>query len=123
MSLSPRDLARFGQLYCDGGRWQGEQLVPAEWVRRSTRALVTTGLADPFGHYGYLWWVIGEHTSSALPPGSFSAIGLGGQALTVIPSRGLVVVAMCDNRKGGNPRMFIPDAVVTAVLDLTAAAA
>lgn len=119
MSLSSRDLARFGQLYCDGGHWQDQQLVPADWVQSSTRAHVTTGLPDPFGNYGYLWWVTGEHTGSPLPTGSFSAVGYGGQALTVIPSESLVIVALCENIKGRNPSMFIPGAVVSAVLSHT----
>jgi CubicO group peptidase (beta-lactamase class C family) len=118
IALSPRDLAKFGQLYRDGGAWQGQQIVPSEWVSRSTRPVMATGLPDPFGHYGYLWWVRGENTSSALPPGSFSAVGIGGQVLSVIPSHGLVIVAMCDNSKGGNAGMAIPDAVMTAILAL-----
>lgn len=116
MALSARDLARFGQLYCAGGTWQGQQIVSSEWVSRSTRAVVSTGLADPFGHYGYLWWVRGEGAKSALPVGSFSAVGVGGQVLSVVPARGLVIVAMCDNSRGGNARMTIPDEVVSAVL-------
>ncbi len=120
MSLSPRDLARFGQLYCAGGRWHGHQLVASEWVARSTRPAVVTGLGDPFGHYGYLWWVRGQESGSALPSGSFSAVGAGGQILSVAPSLGLVIVAMCDNSKGGNAGMAIPDEVVSAVLGLDA---
>ncbi|MGH3639109.1 MAG: serine hydrolase domain-containing protein, partial [Mycobacterium sp.] len=118
MALSPRDLAAFGQLYLDGGEWQGQQIVPLEWARRSTQPLMPTGLPDPFGHYGYLWWVRGENDSSSLPAGSFSALGLGGQALSVIPSHGLVIVAMSDNGRGGISRMAIPDAVVKAALEL-----
>ena len=118
MALSPRDLAKFGQLYRNGGTWQGRQIVPSEWVSRSTRPIMATGLPDPFGHYGYLWWVRGENTRSPLPPGSFSAVGIGGQVLTVIPTHDLVIVAMCDNSKGGNAGMAIPDAVVTAILAL-----
>jgi CubicO group peptidase (beta-lactamase class C family) len=122
IALSPRDLARFGQLYCADGNWQGQQIIPAEWVSRSTRPVVTTGLPDPFGHYGYLWWVRGDDANSPLPLGSFSALGLGGQILSVVPSRGLVIVALCDNRNGGNAQMAIPDAVVSAILSLDAVA-
>jgi CubicO group peptidase (beta-lactamase class C family) len=92
------------------------QLVSSEWVTRSTRPIVATGLADPFGHYGYLWWARGVGSSSPLPPGSFSAVGIGGQVLSVVPSHGLVIVAMCDNSKGGNAGMSIPGEVVSAVL-------
>jgi CubicO group peptidase (beta-lactamase class C family) len=122
IAMSPRDLARFGQLYCDGGTWQGEQIVSSEWVSRSTRPMMVTGLPDPFGHYGYLWWVRGENTRSPLPQGSFSAVGIGGQVLSVIPSRGLVIVALCDNGKGGNAGMAIPDAVVSAIMGLDSVA-
>jgi CubicO group peptidase (beta-lactamase class C family) len=118
IAMSPRDLATFGQLYCGGGAWQGRQIVPAEWVSRSTRSIMATGLPDPFGHYGYLWWVRGENTTSPLPPGSFSAVGIGGQVLSIIPSHGLVIVALCDNSKGGNAGMAIPDEVMSAILAL-----
>jgi CubicO group peptidase (beta-lactamase class C family) len=122
IAMSPRDLAKFGQLYCAGGTWQGQQIVSSEWVSRSTRPIMATGLPGPFGHYGYLWWVRGENTSSPLPPGSFSAVGLGGQILSIVPSLGVVIVALCDNSKGGNAGMAIPDAVVSAILGLDSVA-
>jgi CubicO group peptidase (beta-lactamase class C family) len=122
IAISPRDLATFGQLYCGGGRWQGQQMVSSEWVSRSTQPMMATGLPDPFGHYGYLWWARGENSSSPLPHGSFSAVGIGGQVLSVIPSHGLVIVALCDNSKGGNAAMAIPDAVVSAILGLDSVA-
>ena len=122
MAMSPRDLATFGRLYCSGGSRQGQQIVSSEWVSRSTRPIMATGLPDPFGHYGYLWWVRGENTSSPLPQGSFSAVGIGGQVLSVVPSHGLVVVALCDHSKGGNAGMAIPDAVVSAILGLDSVA-
>jgi hypothetical protein len=62
--------------------------------------------------------VRGDHTSSPLPQGSFSAVGIGGQVLSVIPSHGLVIVALCDNSRGGNAGMAIPDAVVSAIMGL-----
>lgn len=34
--MSIYDMARFGLLYLNGGEWQGEQIVPAEWVEQST---------------------------------------------------------------------------------------
>jgi CubicO group peptidase (beta-lactamase class C family) len=67
-------------------------------------------------------WVRGENTNSPLPPGSFSAVGLGGQILSIVPPLGLVIVALCDNRSGGNAQMAIPDAVVSAILGLDSVA-
>jgi CubicO group peptidase (beta-lactamase class C family) len=122
IAMSPRDLAKFGQLYCAGGTWQGQQIVSSEWVSRSTRPIMATGLPGPFGRYGYLWWVRAENTSSPFPPGSFSAVGLGGQILSIVPSLGLVMVALCDNRSGGNAQMAIPDELVSAILGLDSVA-
>jgi len=49
-------------------------------------------------------------------------VGIGGQVLSLIPSHGLVIVALCDNSKGGNARMTIPDAVVNAIMGLDSVA-
>ena len=51
--ISTRDLARFGQLYLQEGRWAGRQIVPADWVTESTRPHTDDG--DGTG-YGYMWW-------------------------------------------------------------------
>ncbi|MDZ4048202.1 MAG: serine hydrolase, partial [Pseudoxanthomonas sp.] len=55
--LSTHDLALFGQLYLDHGRWQGRQLLPSQWIDDSTRP---TSILDPeYGlAYGQLWNVL-----------------------------------------------------------------
>lgn len=120
MDVSARDLAAFGQMYLDGGCWKGRHIVSTDWIQRSTRPLVRTGLPHPFGHYGYLWWVTGDDDCSSLPAGSYSAMGLGGQTLSVLPSHGLVVVAMRKADADGYTQMTMPDAVLSAVLNLVA---
>lgn len=71
IKLRPRDMAAFGQMYLQGGQWQGKQLVPAEWVRQATTSqcrkavaadLPKYGSFDP-QNYGFLWWV--ENTDRA----------------------------------------------------------
>jgi CubicO group peptidase (beta-lactamase class C family) len=53
ISARARDFARFGRLYLDGGRWNGEQIVPAAWIARS----VLTGIRTPDGYvHQHLWW-------------------------------------------------------------------
>ena len=84
MKLRAADLLKLGQLYLDEGRWEGRQIVPAEWVRESTAA-------DSPSAYGLLWWihpVQGQH--------GFAAIGSNGQLILVMPERRLVVVAMSN---------------------------
>jgi CubicO group peptidase (beta-lactamase class C family) len=88
LTLFARDAAKLGQLFLDGGRWHGRQLVPRAWVEESTRAHVS------FGHgqgYGYFWW-----TDDRRGLHSFEAIGFGGQTVAVVPKLDLVVVVMSD---------------------------
>ena len=91
LSLLPRDMLKFGQLYLNRGRWRGEQLLPWQWVDQSTRP----GLVGPrgrgriYGGYGYLWWLRGSRER-----GAYIASGYGGQYIYVAPAEGLVVVAI-----------------------------
>lgn len=54
-SMNIYDMATFGRLFLNSGEWQGEQLVPADWVEESTTVQFerSSGSAD----YGYQWWV------------------------------------------------------------------
>jgi CubicO group peptidase (beta-lactamase class C family) len=115
MQLSARDLASFGQLYLNCGTCNRQQIVPASWVEQSTRCLVQTGLPKPFGHYGYLWWTIDDADESALPGGSYSAIGLGGKAISIVPADDLVIVALCEHMARPSTQVAIPDDIVNAV--------
>jgi CubicO group peptidase (beta-lactamase class C family) len=96
--LSARDAARFGLLYLRKGEWRGKQIVPKEWVRESTKPyshLEAAGVFGIYGGYGYMWWVAvnGKHFPSVdLREGAYSAQGLGGQYIVVIPYLNLVVV-------------------------------
>ena len=81
LTLSPMDLAKLGQLYLDGGIWNGQRLVSERWVRESTAEQRRWAERDL--PYGYLWWV--------LPQGhGFAAMGDGGNALYVSPDKNLV---------------------------------
>ncbi len=84
VSMSPRDLARLGELYLRNGKWDGKQIVPASWVETSTR-LHAEGWPDRYGNYGYFWWVRPEQQA-------YMAVGYGGQFLYVAPQDDLVVV-------------------------------
>lgn len=97
--LTARDFARIGELYRNGGRWHGVQVVPADYVAASLargephlapgRPLVG-GHAFPFG-YGYQWWL------PAGDDGEFSAIGVYNQFVYVDPSRAVVIVKLSAN--------------------------
>jgi CubicO group peptidase (beta-lactamase class C family) len=85
--LAPRDLAKFGFLYLNCGRWGEEQIVPAAWVQESTReSRPRVGFFGDEG-YGYLWWATRAQGHNA-----YFALGYGAQYLYVVPDLDLVVV-------------------------------
>ncbi|MBZ5644769.1 MAG: beta-lactamase family protein [Acidobacteriia bacterium] len=98
--LNPRDLARFGWLYLHGGRWQQEQIVPADWVRESTRPHASPHSELFAGRgYGYMWWTgfaSDWGPTVTLPQGTFYALGFGAQYVLVIPRHDLVIVHAVD---------------------------
>jgi CubicO group peptidase (beta-lactamase class C family) len=85
--LQPRDLAKFGSLFLNGGTWDAKRILPADWVKQSTTWLVD---ASRGRGYGYKWWVL-----SRKGPGTFdayAALGYGGQHLIVVPELDLIAV-------------------------------
>jgi CubicO group peptidase (beta-lactamase class C family) len=117
LKLTARDLAKLGYLYLEGGRWEGQKVVPAAYVRASTRTQIATG--DPHAPgYGYQWWTLTEQGHRG-----FAAVGLGGQLVEVVPDLDLVVVltsevrTVQDVRTGGASRALVGDVLVPAVRD------
>jgi CubicO group peptidase (beta-lactamase class C family) len=93
LRLRPADLLKLGQLYLDGGRYHGRQVVPAQWVRDATARQVDTngGFGGPA--YGYQWWVT---TAGKEAEPAYAAIGYGGQIIEVVPSRRLVAAFVTE---------------------------
>jgi len=83
ISMTPRDMARFGYLYLNDGVWEGARILPEGWAR-STQPGFNTILS-----YGYLFWGNGW---GALMGGSFEARGYFGQFITVYPDKNVVIV-------------------------------
>ncbi|MFW9924398.1 MAG: serine hydrolase domain-containing protein, partial [Candidatus Thorarchaeota archaeon] len=54
LSITTREMAKFGFLYLNNGSWEGEQIVPSEWVKLSTSYQINI---DSNNDYGYLWWI------------------------------------------------------------------
>lgn len=100
ISLSLRDYGRVAQFVLGGGVAGGKQVVPAWYLKEAT----SNRLAPPAtGSYGYFWWVDGAD--------AFSARGIYGQSIQVIPSERLVVVT----------NSAFPDAVGPAGIEAMAA--
>lgn len=89
LKLPARDLAKFGHLYLNDGRWENVQLVPTDYVRDST---VPSKLeTDAEGAYGWHWWV-----QPARGHDAYFARGYGGQVVHIVPELDLVTVVTAD---------------------------
>ena len=93
LRLRPRDMAKFGYLYLNGGVWNGRQIVSQAWVETSTQAHATPRWADG---YGYQWWLRTYHSGPDVVD-AFCAAGWGGQEIIVFPDLGMVVVLTGGN--------------------------
>jgi CubicO group peptidase (beta-lactamase class C family) len=89
-----RDLARVGLLWANDGVWQGERLLPEDWMAYMTRPSGPQPATGP--GYGATMWLFGP--AQGLPEGSYAAQGNRGQYVMVVPSRNIVVV-----RRGEDP--------------------
>ena len=116
LNATPRDYARFGRLYLNEGSWEGQQIVPRQWVERS----ITPAQPNPW--YQNHWYSVGrpeyfEDSLSAIAaignypyvrksrryPGkyyirrfgpAFVASGLLGQYIYVEPEKNLIIVRL-----------------------------
>lgn len=105
MLATPRDWARFGQLYLDDGVVAGRRILPAGWVAQSTTPTLATGYGAGFWTnrvpgkvpgWGVPWGL------AAAPPDTFFARGFMGQFVVVIPSQRLVIVRMSVSHVRGD---------------------
>jgi CubicO group peptidase (beta-lactamase class C family) len=119
LSLLPRDMAKFGQLYLSKGRWQGRQLVPESWVERSFEKSVAI---DQWGTnivgYGYLWWIFRPANRSTTHEFIYAAMGAYGQYIFVIPEYDMVVVVTSGTVRDAefaNPQNFLYSHILDAV--------
>jgi CubicO group peptidase (beta-lactamase class C family) len=98
LQLRPRDMAKFGLLYLNGGVWNGQRIVSQEWVEASTRPHA----ALSGGGYGYQWWLRSYDYGSESAP-CFFAAGWGGQRIHVFPALDMVVVFTGGNYVSEDP--------------------
>jgi CubicO group peptidase (beta-lactamase class C family) len=78
LTLTPRNMARFGYLYLNNGVWEDKQIISKKWINES--------LAMNSYKYGYLWWLREEGDTF-----TYMALGSGGNVIGCIPEKDLVV--------------------------------
>jgi CubicO group peptidase (beta-lactamase class C family) len=93
LRLTPRDAAKFGELYREGGTWNGARVVPTAWVEQSQLRVTTLGR----DRYGFLWWKRTFERGAAGSVDSFFTSGNGGNFVFVFPQLELVAVFTGSN--------------------------
>ena len=116
LQASLRDMARMGRLYLHQGNWNGEQIVPAEWVKASVTPSEPHLMAGfdnpnsdtPYG-YGFQWW------TPSHPHGDFMASGIYHQFIYVDPTTGVVITKTSANKGYNDPANRLQkDRIITA---------
>ncbi|MFJ8461285.1 serine hydrolase domain-containing protein [Lysinibacillus xylanilyticus] len=105
LTLTTRDMARFGYLYLNNGVWGNNKVLPERWIRESTE------LND--NNYGYLWWLRQEDGFF-----TYAAIGDGGNMICCIPKMNMIVAITSEFMM--NPRdrwLLIKEHIIPAVID------
>jgi CubicO group peptidase (beta-lactamase class C family) len=91
-SLRPRDMAKLGLLYLDGGVWNGSRILSQGWIDESTEMSIPfVGNYRTLYGYGYNWW-LGRSPYQGRQVDYFRAAGWGGQFVYVYPELKMVVV-------------------------------
>jgi CubicO group peptidase (beta-lactamase class C family) len=131
LNARARDFAKFGRLYLNNGNWNGKQLIPEEWVKKSTT--ITKDSKDSF--YSYQWWhnikyqkvsdTATENSNSpykiidlsdgkgktekyrTIPQNDFLANGFLGQFIYVYPAKNIIIVRLGSKSDVYWPRLFL----------------
>jgi len=93
LAIHTEDIAKFGQLYLQKGKWNGKQLVPAAWIETATSRQTSNGsnpTSDWDQGYGYQFW--------RCRPGCYRGDGAFGQFCIVIPQQDAVVAITSGTR-------------------------
>jgi len=105
LSFTPRAMGKIGILSLNNGSWDGNQVVPKEWINESTSTV--SGFYEPqdsLGEdYGYLWWLF---------PDYYTANGWHGQFITVIPEYDIVVIVTADQADAPAQYIYILESFI-----------
>ena len=106
--ISTADMARFGLLFLNNGKWKSEQLISEAWINEATKPSV------PNPNYGYMWWLNqkGDRHWEGLSENIYYAAGFGGNFIVIDKANDLVVVTRwLEPSKLGDFMALIKDAM------------
>ncbi len=112
-SMKSRDMLKWGMLVMNNGKWNGEQLIPAEFVKRAVSKIHT----NPAGtSYGYFWWradmKVGNKSYDCI-----SGRGAGGQFILMLPELELITIITSHNKGMGKTLALTPKNILPAFIE------
>jgi CubicO group peptidase (beta-lactamase class C family) len=112
LSIRTEDIARFGLLYLNKGRWNGRQLIPTAWVAAATARQTSNG-SDPNSDwdqgYGYQFWRARHNI--------YRGDGAFGQFCIVIPDKDAVVAITSGTKDMAGVMNLVWDKLLPAMQD------
>jgi len=93
---SARDMARFGLLYLNNGKWKSKRTIDQEWIKNSFKRHSVNGVDSngiSWDSYGLLWWVSNNIKEERV----VYAAGSGAQRISLFPESNMVMVHLVDN--------------------------
>jgi CubicO group peptidase (beta-lactamase class C family) len=120
IALRALDFAKYGQLYKDGGVWQGKQIIAKNWVEASLAKQVARTDDPNGGHYGYLFWHDVIPFEDKMLEVAY-ATGNGGNKIYIFKNIPFVIVitATAYNRPYAHPQVnqMMGQYILPAILD------
>jgi CubicO group peptidase (beta-lactamase class C family) len=103
--MTSLDYAKFGQLYKNGGLWNGKRVLPEHWVKESFQKYLPIP-GNKNGFYGLLFWNT-TYEVNGHPYETFYGSGNGGNKIFVFADQPLVVVitATAYNKPYAHPQV------------------
>ena len=86
--INTEDMARFGLLFLNNGKWKQERLISENWIK------IAVSASEPNANYGYMWWLNnkGDRHWEGLSENIYYAAGFGGNFIVIDKENDLVVV-------------------------------
>lgn len=109
-SWRSRDMLKMGLLILNNGKWQGEQLIPEEFVENATSPLTVSWGNNS---YGYFWWV-NKYEINGKTYVCKAGRGAGGQFIFMFPEIELIIVVTAHNKGMGTMLKELPPKIIPA---------
>lgn len=109
-SVRSRDMLKVAQLVLNQGVWNGEQLIPAEFVQRATSPICKAGRQSS---YGYFWWTQ-DYEIAGRTYHCKQGRGAGGQFIFMFPALDLIAIVTAHNKGMGEMLQALPKQLIPA---------